>query len=60
MNTLTTKQKILQALERLPENSTFEDAIESLCFMAKVEEGLRQSQAGETIPHDEVKRRLLR
>jgi hypothetical protein len=60
MSAVTMKQKILQALEQLPENSSVEDAIEQLCFLAKVEKGLRQSDSGETIPHDEVKRRLLR
>ena len=49
MSTITMKQKIPQALERLPDNSTVEDAIEQLWFMAKVEEGLRQSDAGETM-----------
>lgn len=50
----TVKQKILQTVERLPETATLEDAIERLCFLAKVEEGLRQSDAGETVPHAEA------
>ena len=48
------KQKILQVVERLPDTATLEDAIERLCFLAKVEEGLRQSDAGETVPHAEA------
>ena len=58
MSSGTVKQRILQAIEQLPDESTVEDAIERLCFLAKVEEGLRQSEAGETVPHDEAKRRL--
>ena len=50
----TVKQKILQVIERLPDTATLEDAIERLCFLAKVEEGLRQSDAGETVPHAEA------
>lgn len=50
----TVKQKILQAVERLPDTATLEDAIERLCFLAKVEEGLRQSDASETVPHAEA------
>lgn len=50
----TVKQKILQTVERLPETATLEDAIERLCSLAKVEEGLRQSDAGETVPHAEA------
>ena len=45
----TVKQKILQVVEQLPATATLEDAIERLCFLAKVEEGLRQSDAGETV-----------
>ena len=54
MATETVKQKILQVVERLPDTATLEDAIEQLCFLAKVEEGLRQSDAGETVPHAEA------
>ncbi len=58
MSSGTGKQRILQAIEQLPDDSTLEDAIERLCFLAKVEEGLRQSEAGETVSHDEATRRL--
>ncbi|MBA5865169.1 MAG: hypothetical protein GDA67_00565 [Nitrospira sp. CR1.3] len=54
----TVKQRILKAVEGLPETATLEDAIERLCFLAKVEEGLRQSDAGETVPHAEAVRQL--
>jgi len=60
MSTGTVKQKILQVVEGLPDTATLEDAIERLCFLAKVEEGLRQSDVGETVPHAEAKRQLLR
>jgi predicted transcriptional regulator len=56
MATGTLKQKILKIVESLPETATLEDAIERLCFLAKVEEGLRQSYAGETVPHSEAVR----
>jgi predicted transcriptional regulator len=58
VTTGTAKQKILQALDQLPDNATVEDAIERLCFLAKVEEGLRQSERGETVSHQEAKQRL--
>jgi hypothetical protein len=54
MATETVKQKILQVVERLPDTATLEDAIERLCFLAKVEDGLRQSDAEETVPHAEA------
>ena len=54
----TEKQRAIDAIKTLPEQATIEDAIERLCFIAKIEEGLRQSDAGQLIPHDEVKRRF--
>ena len=53
------KRKILEAVQKLPEDATFEDAIERLCFLAKVERGFAQAEAGETVPHLEVKDRLV-
>ena len=41
----TEKQQAIDALRALPEYATIEDAIERLCFIAKVKEGLRQSDA---------------
>lgn len=42
-----------------PEDATFDDAMERIAFLAKVEEGLRQSLEGKGIPHEEVKKRFL-
>jgi predicted transcriptional regulator len=54
----TEKQRAIDAIRSLPEQATIEDAIERLCFIAKIEEGLRQADAGQLIPHDEVKKRF--
>jgi predicted transcriptional regulator len=54
----TTRERILQALEDLPPNATFDDAIERLVFLAKIDAGLAELDAGRGIPHDEVTRRL--
>jgi predicted transcriptional regulator len=55
---MTTKEKIIQAVEELPANATIEDAMERLLFLAKIERGLKQADAGETISHMEVKERM--
>lgn len=60
MATGTIKQKILQAVEGFPDTAMLEDAIERLCFLAKVEEGLRQSDTSETVPHAEAVRQLFK
>jgi predicted transcriptional regulator len=54
----TEKQRAIDAIRSLPEQATIEDAIERLCLIAKIEEGLRQADAGQLIPHDEVKKRF--
>jgi predicted transcriptional regulator len=54
----STRERIIAALRDLPEDATFEDAIERLVFLAKIEQGLAELDAGKGIPHDEVKRRL--
>ncbi len=55
---MTTKERIIQAVEELPANATIEDAMERLLFLAKIERGLKQADAGETISHVEVKERM--
>jgi predicted transcriptional regulator len=54
----TTKDKVLEAVEKLPSDATIEDAMERLFFLAKVERGMEDSEAGKTISHEEAKRRL--
>ena len=52
------KDRILEALRDLPSDATVDDAIERLIFLARVEEGLAQLDAGRGIAHDEIKRRF--
>jgi predicted transcriptional regulator len=52
------KKKILRAVEGLPDDATIEDAIERLFFLAKIEKGIREADAGLTVSHDEAKKRL--
>ena len=54
------KQRVLEAIEKLPADATLEDAIERLVFLAKIERGVAELDAGKGIDHVEVKRRLVR
>jgi predicted transcriptional regulator len=54
-----TKDRMLEAVRDLPDDATVEDAMERLYFLAKVEEGLRQAEAGETVSAEEARRRIL-
>lgn len=53
------KERVLDAVRGLPDDATVEDAMERLYFLAKVEEGLRQAEAGKVVSHEEAKRRIL-
>lgn len=53
------KQKMVETVEHLPDDATVEDAMERLYFLAKIESGLEQSEAGQTVSHEDVKKRFL-
>jgi predicted transcriptional regulator len=51
---MTTKERVLQAVNNLPEDASIEDVMDRLLFLAKIERGLQQADAGQTIAHSEV------
>lgn len=51
---MSMKQNILAVIETLPDETTIDRAIEELCVLAAVEEGLADIEAGRTIPHEQV------
>lgn len=53
-----TRDRIIELLRELPADATIDDAIEKLVFVAKVEHGVAEVDAGQGVPHDEVKRRF--
>jgi predicted transcriptional regulator len=55
---MTTKQAVLEMIERLPEDISVEDIMAELYFRQKVDEGLRQLDAGEGIEHEEAMQRM--
>ncbi len=55
----TEKHRAIEALRALPEHATIQDASERLCFIAKIEEGLRQSDARQLVSHDKVEKQFL-
>ena len=52
------KERILEALRDLPSDASIDDAIERLVFLARIDEGLAELDAGQGVPHEEVKRRF--
>ncbi|HSW01504.1 MAG TPA: hypothetical protein VLI39_15140 [Sedimentisphaerales bacterium] len=57
---MTTKEKVLQTVQALPDDASIEDAMERLFLLAKIEKGIRQADAGELIPHEKVKERMAK
>ncbi|MEO8453321.1 MAG: hypothetical protein ABI647_26270 [Gemmatimonadota bacterium] len=57
--TPTTREQVMEVIRNLPAETSVEEAMERLYFLADIEEGLRQVEHGEVISHEEAKRRLL-
>jgi len=57
---MTTKEKVMKAVRDLPDDASLEDVMERLLFLAKIEKGLQQADAGRTIPHDKIKKKMAK
>ena len=53
---MTPKQMVMATVKRLPADASMEDAMEKLLFLAKIEKGIHQADAGKTIPHNRVRK----
>jgi hypothetical protein len=56
----TVKQAVIEMIERLPDDASVEDIMAELHLRQKVDEGLRQLDAGEGIEHRDARRKLGR
>jgi hypothetical protein len=59
MPNTSAKQRMIDAVRELPDDATVEDVMERLYFLAKINEGLRQAEADETVSSDEARRRIF-
>jgi len=57
--TPTTRERVMEVIKNLPAETSVEEAMERLYFLADIEEGLRQVEQGQVISHEEAKKRLL-
>lgn len=55
---MTTKEQMLKALTELPDDATFEDAMERLYLLYKVERGMAQADAGQKVSQDDARKRM--
>ena len=47
-------------LQDLPDDASLEDAMERLLLLAKIERGIQQADAGQTIDHTKVTERMAK
>ena len=55
---METKQKILKAIEELPDDAGVEEALDRLYLLYKIERGLRQADRGDLLTQAEVRERV--
>lgn len=49
------KEKLLEAVQALPPDFDFEDFLERMILLEKIEKGIKSADAGQTKTHAEVK-----
>ena len=54
----TPKALMLETIQELPDDSSYEEILRELAFARMVERGLADSAAGRTVSHEEMGRRI--
>ena len=57
---MTIREKVIQAVQDLPDDASVEDAMERLLLLAKIERGIQQADSERTISHTQVKERMAK
>ena len=55
---MTAKDEILEIVRRLPDDATLLEILSALQLHLKVDQGLREIEAGRGIPHEQARARL--
>ena len=58
MAEISVKDSVLQAIQDMPDSVTFEEVMDRIYLLQKIEQGRRELVEGKGIPHEEVKRRI--
>lgn len=58
--TPTTRDRVLEVIQKLPSDTSVEEAMERLYFLADIETGLNQVEQGQVLTHEEARRRLFK
>ncbi|MBM3464611.1 MAG: hypothetical protein FJX76_21145 [Armatimonadetes bacterium] len=57
---MTTKQQIVESMQQLPDDASYEDAMERLYLLYKIQRGIEQADRGQKVSHDEARQRMAR
>jgi predicted transcriptional regulator len=57
---MTTKEKVRELLDRLPDDCSLDDVLYHLYVVQTIDRGLADVEAGRTVPHEEVAEGLRR
>jgi predicted transcriptional regulator len=52
---MSQKETMLEAIKKLPENARYDDAIEEIRILQRIEEGEQAADEGRVRPHDELR-----
>jgi predicted transcriptional regulator len=55
---MSNKEIVIETIRQLPEHVTIEEIAQEIALLAGIRRGLDDIDAGRTVPHDEVKKRL--
>jgi predicted transcriptional regulator len=56
----STRDAVVEMIRKMPDDPTLADIMDALLVRQKIEEGIRQANAGQTVPHDEAVKRLAK
>jgi hypothetical protein len=57
---MSTKEIALETIRKMPDEVSFDELIDELIFIKKVQNGLEQSEKGNTVSTEEAKKKLGR
>lgn len=60
MTDTSVRDRVLRAVQEMPTDTTYEDVLERVYMIQKIERGRQQIADGQGVPHEEAKRQMKR
>jgi len=57
---MITKEKLIQAIHKMPDNFSIEDVIEELVILSKIEQGLADVESGRIYTDKQVEKKMAK